>query len=59
MTGRYQDVAEGLTLRLSQHAAENLARRRSLTETESPETVSEEAMPENVRETLKALGYVQ
>ena len=59
MTSRYQDVAEELTLRLSQHAAENLARREFLTETESPETVSEEAMPENVRETLKALGYVQ
>ena len=49
----------GVDARLSQHAAENLARREFLTETESPETVSEEAMPENVRETLKALGYVQ
>ena len=59
VTSRYQHVAEELTLRLSQHAAENLARREFFTETESPETVSEEAMPENVRETLKALGYVQ
>ena len=50
---------ERLAHRLFQHAAQNLARRESLNKNVDPETVSEETIPDNVRETLKALGYVQ
>ena len=52
-------MAEHLAQRLFQHAAQNLARRESLNVNGDPETVSGETLPDNVRETLKALGYVQ
>ena len=59
VTSQNEEMAEHLTHRLFQHAAQNLARRESLNENVAPETVSEETIPDNVRETLKALGYIQ
>ena len=59
VTNRHENLAEQLAHRLFQHAAENLARRESLTESAGPESVSEEPIPDDVRETLKALGYIE
>ena len=59
VTSRHKDVAARLADQLFEHAARNLDRRESLGESGGSETVDEETLPDNVRKTLKALGYVQ
>lgn len=48
-----------MAAKLSEHIAANLERRAPLMGGGGAEEVSQESVPDSVRDTLRALGYVQ